>query len=114
VRSPCKKAPTHVKGNIGAVDYPPQRQQEPGHHFFAVVGDEHLVAVELNAALGDIDIRLQLGEVENAVNHKGVVGVEVNPQQRIFLEGIQVAVELQVVFVAEAAGGLLSRGLRAC
>ena len=101
-----QEAPAHVERNIGAIDHPAQGQQKAGHHLFRVVGDKHLVAVELNAALGDVDIGLELREVENAVDHKGVVGVEVNPQQRVFLEGIQIAVKLQVVIVGEAAGRL--------
>ena len=105
-----EKATANIQGNIRTVDHPPQGQQEAGHYLFAVIGDKHLVAVELDAALGDVDVGLELGEVENAVDHKGVIGVEVNPQQGVFLEGVEVAVKLQIVLVAEATGGLLPGG----
>ena len=76
-----------------------------------MVGDEHLVAVELNLVLLQFDAGLDLGEVEDTRQVEGVVHVQVNPEQRLVAHGVERAVERLVVFVFQRRRGFGPQGL---
>ncbi len=100
-----EEAPRNIEGNVAAINYAAQGQQEAGNHFFAIIRDEDLIAEQLHRTLGDIDVGLEFREVENAVDDKGIVGIQMHPEQGVFLVGIQIAVELQIVFIRQFARG---------
>ena len=101
----------HVQGNVGRINHAAQGQQVAGHHLLDRVAHKHVVAVELDLALLPIGPASGFGEKQDALQVVGIVGVEVHPQQGIALEGIEVAVELDVVVVGEVPGALAPRGL---
>ena len=96
----------HVQRDVGRIDHAAQGQQVAGHHLLDRITHEHVVAVELDLPLLPVSPARELGEVEDALQVVGVVGVEVHPEQRVALEGVEVAVELDVVVVAEIARAL--------
>ena len=63
--------------------------------------DEHLIAVELNLVALQFEIVLHAREIENAREMEREVHVEVNPEQRLVLHGIERAVEVFVVLVLQ-------------
>ena len=80
--------------------------EEVGHDAFHLVGHEHLVAVELDLVALQFDVRLDAGEVEDTREVERIVNVEVNPEQRLVLHGIECAVERLVVLVLQCAWSL--------
>ena len=74
------------------------------------IRDEHLVAIELNLVAMHLDVVLNLGEIEHAREVEGIVHVEVNPEERFVLHGIEVAIELLVVLVRECRGRFRPKG----
>ena len=101
----------YVQGDVRRIDHTAQRQQVAGHHFLDRITHEHVVAVELDLALLPVGPAGGFGEVEDALQVVGVVGVEVHPQQRVALEGVEVAVELDVVVICEVARAFAPGGL---
>ena len=92
-------AAAHVQGDVGGVDHAAQGQQVAGHHLLDRITHKHLVAVEANLAPLPIGAAREPGEEENALEVVGVIGVEVHPEQGIPLEGVEIAVEVDVVLV---------------
>ena len=81
-----------------------QQSEEIGHDILHAVGDKHLIAIKLNLVATQIEIILNLGKVEHTGKIERVVHVEVNPEQRLIVAGIELTVELLVVFVLEVSG----------
>ena len=104
-------AAAHIEGDIWGIKHPTQGQEVAGHHLLNVVAYKNLVAVEPNFPLLPIPPTSELGKIENPLQVVGVVGVEVHPQEGIPLEGVEVAVEVDVVVVAEVPGALAPGGL---
>ena len=88
-----------------------EEREELRHDAFHLVGDEHLVAVELNLVLLQVDVRLDAREVEDTREVEGVVDVQVNPEQRLVLHGVEGAIERLVVLVLQRRRGLCPQGL---
>ena len=88
-----------------------QEGEEVGYDALYRVGHIHLVAVELDAILLQVDVALDLGEVEHTGEVEGVVYIEVNPEQRLIAHGVEVAVELLVVLVGEFARSTCPQGV---
>ena len=90
-----------------------QECEELGHDAFHLVGDEHLVAEELNLVLLKVDVRLNAREIEDTREVEGVVDVQVNPEQRLVLHGVEGAIEGLVVLVLQRRGSLCPQRLHA-
>ena len=95
-----------VQRNIGRVDDAVQQREELRHDALHLVGHKHLVAVELNLVLLQFERVLDAGEVEDTRQIEGIVDVEVNPEQRLVLHGIECAIERLVVLVLQRRRGL--------
>ncbi len=80
-----------------------EQGEELRHDALHLVGDEHLVAVELYLVALQVDVRLYLGEIQDAREVERIVHVEVNPEERFVLHGIESAVETLVVLVFQRA-----------
>ena len=80
-----------------------QQSEELRHDALHLIGHEHLVAVELNLVALQLDVALYAWEVEYAGEVERIVDVEVNPEQRLVLHGVERAVERLVVFVLQCA-----------
>ncbi len=98
---PLERTAGDIERNIGAIEGTAQRQEEFRDDLFAVVADKHLAAKEFDLATVGVNIGGELRKVENPLHQKGIVGIDMNPKERIILEGIEVAVELEIVFVAQ-------------
>ena len=83
----------HVERNVGTVDHPVEQSEEVGHNVLYRIGDKHLIAEELNLVAMDLEVVLDLREVEHTRQVEGVVHIEVNPEERLILHGIELAVE---------------------
>ena len=75
--------------------------QEVGYDAFHLVGDEHLVAIELYLITLKLDVRLDPREIKDTCEVERIVDVQVNPEQRFVLHGIKRAIELLVVLVLQ-------------
>ena len=71
------------------------------HDAFHLVGDKHLVAVELNLVALQFDVGLDAWEIENTREVEGVIHIEVNPEKGFVVHGVEGAVERLVVLVLE-------------
>ena len=100
-----------VQRNVGRIDDTMQQRQELGHDTLHLVGDEHLVAIELNLVALKFDVGMHAGEIQNARQVERIVHIQVNPEQRLVLHGIKRAVEALVVFVLQAGRGLYPQWL---
>ena len=85
--------------------------EEVGHDAFHLVGDEYLIAIELNLVALQFDVRLDTWEVEDTRKVERIVNVEVYPEQWFVLHRIERAVERFVVLVLQCAWSLCPQGL---
>ena len=88
-----------------------EQGKELRYDAFHLIGHEHLVAVELDLVLLQVDVRLNTREIEDAREVEGVVDVQVNPEQRLVLHGIERAIELLVVLVLQRRWSLCPKRL---
>ena len=93
-----------VEGNVRTIDDTVEEGQEIGDDVLHAVRDEHLIAEELNLIAVNVDVALDLGEIEHAREVEGIVHIEVNPEERIILHGVEVAIEGLVVFILQGRG----------
>ena len=103
----------HVERDVGRVDYTLEQLHELRHYAFYRIGNEYLVAVELYAVAVDVEVVFDFGEIEDACQVEGVVHVEVNPEERLFLAGIKLLVESKIIGIGKLAGFLHPLGLGA-
>ena len=80
-----------------------EKSQEVRNDVVHRVGNEHLVAVELDLVAGDLYIVLDLREVEDTGEVERVVHIKMNMEQRLFSHRVERPVELLVVFVGQAS-----------
>ena len=99
-------AAADVQGDVRRIDHAVQEGEEVGDYVIHVVGDEHLVAVELDLVLVDGHTLLDLGEVQHAGEVEGIIYVQMNPEHRFLVEGIEGFVEVLVVLVLQVRRGL--------
>ena len=102
----------HVQRQVGAVDAALQQHQKLRNDLLDVVGHEHLVVVELDHALAGGELVLELGEVEDALQVKGILGVQVNPEQRIVHVVEHAVVEFLILLVGALVGALHPQRVR--
>ena len=72
-----------------------------------------MVAEQLNLVALQLDVRLDAWEIENTREVEGIVNIQVNPEQRLVLHGVEGTVEALVVLVLQRAGSLGPQGLYA-
>ena len=106
-------AAAHVERDVWRVDDAMQQCEELRHDAFHLVGNEHLVAVELYLVALHVDVVLDAWEVEDTCQIEWEVHVEVNPEEGLVLHGVEGAVEALVVLVLECAWRLGPEGLYA-
>ena len=88
-----------------------QQGQKVRHDVVHAVGDEHLVAVELNLVLADFHLILDLREIEDTRQVEGIVHVQVNVEERVLPHRIEGAVELVIVLFLQLGGLAGPQGL---
>ena len=92
----------HVERNVWTVNDPMQERQEVGHNVFHRVCDKHLVAIELNLIAMDFDVVFNLGEIQNTREIERIVHIEVNPEERFILHGIEIAIEIAIILISQS------------
>ena len=92
---------THVERNVRTVDDPMQECQEVGHNVFHRISDKHLVAIELNLIAMDFDVVFNLWEIQNTREIERIVHIEVNPEERFILHGIEIAIEIAIILISQ-------------
>ena len=80
--------------------------QELWYDTLYLIGHEHLVAVELNLVLLQFQRVLDAWEVKNTRKVKWIVHVQVNPEQRFIVHGVEGTVERLVVLILQRRGSL--------
>ena len=78
-----------------------QQHQEVGYNTLYRIGNIHLIAIELYLETVEIQVTLNLGEVENTGKFKGIIDIEVYPEQRIVGTGIHIVIERLVVLIGK-------------
>ena len=73
--------------------------KELRNNAFYLIGDIYLIAVELYFVWLQFDVRLYSWEVENAGEVERIVNVEVYPEQRLVLHGVEVLVKFLIIFI---------------
>ena len=97
----------YVEGNVGRIQNSVQECKELRHNTFYAVGNEHLIAVELNLVFLDFEVCAYFGEIEYAGEVERVVDIEVDVEQR-FLKSARVEffVESLVILFLNVGGFL--------
>ena len=76
-----------------------EQGEELRNDSFHLIGDEHLVTIQLNLVALDVDIVLDAWEIKNTCEVEGIVNIQMNPEQRfIHLHGVEGAIEQLVLF----------------
>ena len=102
----------HVERNVGTVDDTMQERQEVGHNVFHRVCDKHLVAIELNLIAMDFDVVFNLGEIQNTREIERIVHIEMNPEERFILHGIEIAIEIAIILISQGRRRLCPERVR--
>ena len=111
VRVALQVSAAYVQGDVRGVYHAVEQGQKIRNYVVYMVGDEHLVAVELYLVLVDGHALLDLGEVEHAGEVEGVVYVQMDPEHGLLFEGVEGLVEVLVVFVLQFRRGLCPDGV---
>ena len=91
-------ASAHIQRNVGRVDHTMKQGEELRNDSFYLVGNEHLIAIQLYLIALDVDIVLDTREVENTCEVERIVNIQVNPEQRlVHLHGVEGTVEALIV-----------------
>ena len=106
-----QRASGYVQRQIRAVDDALQKKQELRNDFLDVIGDKYLVVVQLDHALGALILQVDLREVEDTLQVKGIIHVQVNPEQRLLVVVEYLAVELLILLLGALAGCLVPEGI---
>jgi hypothetical protein len=85
--------------------------EEIGNDVFNMVGYENLIAIELNLIAVNFNVVLDLWEIEQPCEVEGVINIEVDPEKRIVVHGIEVGVEFLVLIIVERRGRFCPKGL---
>jgi hypothetical protein len=102
-----------VQRDIGAVNSSSQNHQIIGDEVFAVVGDKDSVTEKFDIAVIPIKTFGDLGEIEDPLEMEGIVDVEMDPENGVGFQGIQGAIELEVIGICTFGGGFNpKRGFR--
>ena len=100
-----QEASRNVERNVGAVDHAVEKHQELGNDFLDVVGDEHLIAIQLYLSLFQLNLLLlYLGKIENPLQAERIIHIEVNPKQRLVIIHKRVAVEILIFLLRTFLG----------
>ena len=83
-----------------------QQGKEIRNYTLNGISYEHLVAVQLDAVLLQVQIGLDLWEVQDSGKMEREINVKVYPEQRLILHRIEFAVKVLVVIVLEFTGSL--------
>ena len=71
-----------------------------------LIGDKNLVAVELNLVLLKLQRVLDAWEIKDTREVEGIVYIEVNPEQRFIVHGVEGTIERLVVLFLQRRRGL--------
>ena len=101
----------YVQRQIGAIDHALEQHQEFGDNLLDVVRHENLAVKQLNFALLAAEILLDPGKIQNALQIKGVIHIQMHPEQRV-LEGVeQLAIGFFVFFLGAILGVFQPQGV---
>ena len=76
-----QKASGNVQGKVGTINDAFQQHQVFRHHLLDVVGDVNLVVVKLNLSRHDLKLVALLRKIENPLQIKGIIHIQMNPEQ---------------------------------
>ena len=79
-----------------------QQCQEFRNDAFYLIGNEYLIAIQLNLITLQVDIRLNTGEIEDTSEVEWIVYVQVNPEHRLITHRIEGAIETLIVLFLQS------------
>ena len=94
-------AARHVERNVGRVDHAVQQREVLRHDALYLVRHVHLVRIELNAVLLNLEVVVNLREVENTRQMERIVDVQMDRKERLVGHGVELAVELPVLLLGD-------------
>ena len=106
-------AAAHVQRDVRRVDHAMEQGEEVRNDALHLIGDEHLVAIELYLVALQFDIAVDSREIEDTGEVEREVHVQMDPEHRLLLHGIERAVELLVVLILERRRALCPERLHA-
>ena len=71
-----------------------------------------MVAIELNLIAMDFDVVFNLGEIQNTREIERIVHIEVNPEERFILHGIEIAIEIAIILITQSRRRLCPERVR--
>ena len=77
-----------------------EQHHELGNYAFYLIGDENLVAIELDAVATELVV-LDLWEVEDTCQMEWEINVKMNPEQRIGSHRVEVVIELEIFLILD-------------
>ena len=105
-RAHGRPADRDVQGQFGAVQNSAEHQEIFGDDLLDVVCDEDLVVVEFDLALEILVVFPQFREEQDPLEIEGIVGVQVQMEERLAVVGKDLLIEF-LVFLFGAVGGVL-------
>ena len=88
-----------IQRNIRRINYTMQQCEEVRNYAFNLVGDEDLIAIELNFVALQVDTVMNAREIEDTCEVEGEINIEMNPEQRLVLHGIKRVIELLIILI---------------
>ena len=92
-------ASRNVKRKLGTVKHTLEDEQIVGYDLLDVVRNEDLIVIELYLTLDGFIFVSKLGEVEDTLEVKGIVGIYMNMEKGLAIVGKDLSVELAVFLV---------------
>ena len=91
----------YIQRYVGRIDNSLHDGHELRHYTLHLVGDEHLIAIQLDAILLDVDVVVDLRKVEDTRQIEGIVHIQMNPEHRFPIHGAQFMIEVDVIFIGQ-------------
>ena len=98
-----QRASGNIQRKIRTVDDALQEHQILRNDLLDVIGDEHLVVVQLDFPFDGIILRVDPREIQDSLQAERIIHIQMNPEQRLLVIQEYVAVEFLVLLVGAFA-----------
>ena len=80
-----QRASGNVQRQVWTVDHTFEQHQKLRNHFLDIIGNKHLIVVQLDRSLNGIVLCINLRKIQNTFQIKGIIHIQMNPEQRLFV-----------------------------
>ena len=99
-----QRASGHIQRQVRAVDDTLQQHQEFRNDFLDIICNKYLVVIQLYSSLDGFILHVNLGEVQNSLQVKRIIHVQMNPEQRLLVIMEYLAVKFQILLFGTVVG----------